>query len=82
MFSACAKPVNKNNDDNPITNDAPLADIEDGNLATSSKFKSPVATVTKRKRGSDKEQFSEDELNKTWREVLGNPPPLQTKVRA
>lgn len=55
-------------------------DIEDTASTTKkSPFKATVATVTKRKRGSDTEnQFNEEELNKTWREVLGNPPPIGT----
>ncbi|CAG9856188.1 unnamed protein product [Phyllotreta striolata] len=59
----------------------PIGDIEDTastntNPATV-RIKQTVAVVTKRKRQCDTEnRFSEEELNKTWREVLGNPPPL------
>ncbi|XP_057662319.1 DNA polymerase epsilon catalytic subunit 1 [Diorhabda carinulata] len=71
MFSAATKV--KQAEDNST------ADIEDvGANKNKSPFKIPsVATVTKRKRGSDKEnQFSEEDLNKTWRDILGNPPPI------
>lgn len=53
-----------------------LDDIEDfGTKKQSPQFKKPIVNVSKRKRGSDKEtQFTEEELDKTWREVLGNPP--------
>nr|CAH7746305.1 unnamed protein product [Callosobruchus chinensis] len=55
-----------------------MGDIEDGGSKNKSNFKSPVAVVTKRKRGSDKEnEFSEEDLSKTWREVLGNPPSME-----
>ncbi|CAG9765603.1 unnamed protein product [Ceutorhynchus assimilis] len=66
MFSKCAKPV---------VNDSPrVEDIEDMS-EKSPTFKRPVASVNKRKRGSDREnEFTEEELDKTWREVLGNPP--------
>lgn len=58
-------------------------DMEDFGIQKPSK--SPpvrVATVTKRKRGTNSdEEFTEDQLSKTWRDVLGNPPPLgKTKV--
>lgn len=52
-----------------------LKDIED--TVPKNNIIAPVATVSKRKRKDDKEsEFSEEDLNKTWREVLGNPPPL------
>lgn len=53
-----------------------IGDIEDfGATERSPTFKKPVANINKRKRGSDREsQFTEEELDKTWREVLGNPP--------
>lgn len=91
IFSRCSNPAN----DEPSSsgNKAPhqeltgfgvLGDIEDvGGNKTSPTFKRPVVNVTKRKRTADKENpFSETELDKTWREVLGNPPAWgSTKVQ-
>ncbi|XP_066147109.1 DNA polymerase epsilon catalytic subunit 1 [Euwallacea fornicatus] len=54
-----------------------VADMEDFGHSKdqSPTFKKPIGYVAKRKRGKDKEsQFTEEELDKTWREVLGNPP--------
>ncbi|CAH2005328.1 unnamed protein product [Acanthoscelides obtectus] len=75
MFTHSAKPVDQFGSSNGT--DSNMGDIEDGGRSNRSNFKSPVAVVTKRKRGSDKEnEFSEEDLNKTWREVLGNPPSI------
>lgn len=76
MFSVSSRKPNTSEDGT----DSHVVDIEDS--ATKSNFKPPVATVTKRKRGLDKESlYSENDLNQTWREVLGNPPPIgNTKV--
>lgn len=80
MFSVSTKKVIESNGKNQTGMTKSLTDIED--TASKTNFKAPVPTVTKRKRGSDKENmFSEDELNKTWREVLGNPPPIANEVR-
>lgn len=49
-------------------------DVEDFGK-TKNPLQRTVAVVNKRKR--EKEAvYSEEELNKTWREVLGNPPKL------
>ncbi|XP_064211685.1 DNA polymerase epsilon catalytic subunit 1 isoform X2 [Tribolium castaneum] len=65
MFAACPKPQT-------------LPDIEDFG-GTSSTDKRPIVTTIKRKRDSDKESgFTEEDLSKTWREVMGNPPPYGT----
>lgn len=56
----------------------PFPDIED--IARSSKSatnKRPMVTQTKRKRVED--EFSEEDLNKTWREVMGKPPSIGSK---
>ncbi|XP_018571015.1 DNA polymerase epsilon catalytic subunit A [Anoplophora glabripennis] len=57
-----------------------IKDIEDiSNNKPSSSHKVPVVTVNKRKRRKDSEaEFSEEELNKYWKEVLGNPPSYGT----
>ncbi|XP_023014693.2 DNA polymerase epsilon catalytic subunit 1 [Leptinotarsa decemlineata] len=82
MFSVLQKKpkLSENNSDvvdgNPdnLDSSSNIGDIEDV-ASTKDMFKTPVAVVTKRKRGSDKEnEFSEEDLNKTWREVLGKPP--------
>lgn len=71
MFAVLAKKPDTGN------NNGGLRDIEDVTASTSNS-KTSIVTVTKRKRGSEKEnEFSEDDLNKTWREVLGNPPPIK-----
>uniref|UniRef100_A0A6P7GFS4 DNA polymerase epsilon catalytic subunit n=1 Tax=Diabrotica virgifera virgifera TaxID=50390 RepID=A0A6P7GFS4_DIAVI len=77
MFSAVPKSKSIENDPSNSNQSGGTCEIEDMCMdKNNSSFKAPlVATVTKRKRGSDKEnQYTEDELNRTWREVLGNPP--------
>lgn len=71
MFSAASKNVTTDSIDNSVN------DIEDiVNNKPSSSHRVSVATVNKRKRRLDAEsEFSEEELNKYWKEVLGNPPP-------
>ncbi|KAJ8965898.1 hypothetical protein NQ314_003839 [Rhamnusium bicolor] len=82
MFAACAKPVNTGIENNQNKANSSIPDIEDAGSSKSPRGKVPVATVNKRKRGSDKEsEFSEEELSKTWREVLGNPPPYGNTER-
>lgn len=75
MFSVSSVKTNDGNNRNkPITNGS-VPEIEETN--SENKSKTSVASVTKRKRGAGEENpFSEDELNNTWREVLGNPPPI------
>ncbi|CAG9813248.1 unnamed protein product [Phaedon cochleariae] len=77
MFSALpkgAKPSSSNVIDQNQSGE--INDIEDIAKKGSSS-ESSVAVVTKRKRGSDKEnEFSKEDLNKSWRDVLGNPPPI------
>lgn len=86
MFSNRPRPVvnDKENEMNVENREstAASADIEDTVMDNTIKVNRPVVTVTKRKRGSDKEcEFTEDELNRGWREVLGNPPTYgETKV--
>ena len=64
MFSACPKPQ--------------VPDMEDFGTRPPLSEKRPMVTTSKRKRGSDNENFSEEDLNKTWREVMGNPPSYGT----
>lgn len=52
------------------------SDIEDFGIKKSPIHKRPIANVNKRKRSED--EFSEEELNKSWREILGNPPAYGT----
>lgn len=74
MFSK----INKNKNDNVIVNSV-IPEIQ--NDVSENKSKPSVPTITKRKRGVDECLFSEAELDKTWRDVLGNPPAMgQTKV--
>lgn len=56
------------------------SDIEDFGKRKSPNSNKPIVTVVnKRKRSED--EFSEEDLNKTWREVLGKPPAYgNTKV--
>ncbi|XP_050295840.1 DNA polymerase epsilon catalytic subunit 1 [Anthonomus grandis grandis] len=73
MFSRGPKPVaSTSKTPNPVIDD--MEDIGTSKRS-SPEFKRPLATVTKRKRGQESE-FGEEELDKTWREVLGNPPPF------
>lgn len=75
MFSK----INKNKNDNVIVvnNVTP----ESQNEVSENNSKQSVPTITKRKRGVDESLFSEAELDKTWRDVLGNPPAMgRTKV--
>lgn len=77
MFSVSSKKVNDDFDSERSQTDNRINDIEDivGSKPSSSR-KVPVVTVNKRKRRLDAEcEFSEEDLNKYWREVLGNPPP-------
>lgn len=69
MFSACPKPIDRKKDE---ASGNSVSDIEDFGTKKSSMQKRPLANVNKRKRSED--EFSEEELNKSWREVLGNPP--------
>ncbi|XP_025837463.1 DNA polymerase epsilon catalytic subunit A [Agrilus planipennis] len=74
MFTACAKP---HRDSSESGHSRDTSDIED-----IGKFKSPPSTskvgmVTKRKRQSDSDnEFQESDLGKSWRTVLGLPPPF------
>lgn len=78
MFSVSAKPSAVRGSS---SNENIVVDIEESATNRSPTFRKPMVTVNKRKRGSDKEEFQEEDLNKTWREVLGNPPPMgDTKV--
>lgn len=61
MFSVLPKSA----DDTP--------DMEDIGKRKSPVEKRPIANVNKRKRSED--EFTDDDLKKTWREVLGKPPP-------
>lgn len=73
MFSNCPKPS-----PNQINGNSSSSDIEDiGNGQAT--FKKPLATVSKRKRpvNSDNE-FEDVDFNKSWKEVLGSPPPVGT----
>lgn len=92
MFKFTAKPstsssmdVDENSDNdennrNETNVDTELPDIEEVGTSRGVLLKKPIAVVTKRKRGLEKgQEFTEEELNKSWREVLGNPPPY-TKV--
>lgn len=68
MFSVRAKSSTENSEK---TND-----IEDIGTIKSPTNKKPIANVNKRKRSDD--EFTEEELNKSWREILGNPPAYGT----
>ncbi|XP_060536886.1 DNA polymerase epsilon catalytic subunit 1 [Cylas formicarius] len=73
MFSLCSKSV-ENGERNSKTNAYDIEDVP--GTSTSPRFIKPIANVNKRKRGSEKgNEFTEDELEKSWREVLGNPSP-------
>lgn len=63
MFSACPKPQ--------------MPDIEDFGTVKSTE-KQPTVTTVKRKRSDKDSEFDEEDLCKTWREVMGNPPPYGT----
>ncbi|XP_044265120.1 DNA polymerase epsilon catalytic subunit 1 isoform X2 [Tribolium madens] len=52
-----------------------IRDIEDFGTTSGTTEKRPIVTTVKRKRGSDESEFDEEDLGKTWREVMGNPPP-------
>lgn len=59
-----------------------MADMEDLGKRKSPGEKRPIVNVSKRKRSGNEEEFTEEDLNKTWREVLGKPPSYgDTKVR-
>lgn len=76
MFSVCPK---NNVASTSTSKDA--ADIEDFGKRKSPSLNRPIVNVNKRKRSED--EFSEEDLNKTWREVLGKPPPYgNTKVNS
>ncbi|CAH0549983.1 unnamed protein product [Brassicogethes aeneus] len=76
MFSHSAKPAANENDRNGANSEPPVRDMEDI-VGDTPKVTRPMVTVTKRKRGSEKEcEFTEEELNLSWREVIGNPPPF------
>lgn len=66
MFSVCPK------ENLPSTSGA-SSDMEDFGKNKSPNNNRPIVNVNKRKRPD--EEFSEENLNKTWREVLGKPPP-------
>lgn len=56
-----------------------LSDIEDCVKTKTPSKNLPIVNINKRKRSED--EFSEEDLKKTWREVLGKPPPYgNTKV--
>lgn len=77
MFSAAPRKESTSDDAEDDANaSGETVDIEDS-AGGSSVFKRPVATVTKRKRVASGEDDDED-LGKSWREVLGNPPPMGT----
>ncbi|KAF2878625.1 hypothetical protein ILUMI_27547, partial [Ignelater luminosus] len=71
MFSACPKPVPSS------SRNTDIPDIENcvGGARKSPTNKIQVATVTKRKRKTNNE-FEDVDLGKSWREVLGSPPPF------
>lgn len=75
MFSlSSVKPNDVNNRNQSVTNGI-VPEIEE--TSSENKSKTSVTSVTKRKRGTDEQNaFSESELNNTWRDVLGNPPPI------
>ena len=55
-------------------------DIEDLGQPKTLKPSKPVTNKRKRD-GAFSQAISEDELNKSWREILGDPPPMgETKV--
>ncbi|XP_017892120.1 DNA polymerase epsilon catalytic subunit A [Ceratina calcarata] len=71
MFSVVPR---ENKDDN-IQNSHEPCDIEDAVEGTST-FKQPLPVVNKRKRSNDEDD--DRNINKSWREVLGSPPPRGT----
>lgn len=72
MFSVCSK-------ENLPSTSKDANDIEDFGKRKSPKNNLPIVSINKRKRSE--EEFTEDDLNKTWREVLGKPPSYgNTKV--
>ncbi|XP_066584539.1 DNA polymerase epsilon catalytic subunit 1 isoform X2 [Prorops nasuta] len=74
IFKREERPVVQNSDSDSSLNITNISDIEDMAGPSSSEFKRPMVTVTKRKR----ETADEDEtnINKSWRDVLGSPPPM------
>lgn len=70
--------TNTSSDDNNDSNAsiAEPCDIEDI-AGRKDSFKVPIASVTKRKRRNSEEE--EDNIkNKSWKEILGSPPPRGT----
>lgn len=79
MFSVSSKKVDRDSATERNQADSSLNDIEDIASDKPSPSKVPVVTVNKRKRRKDSEtEFSEEELNKYWKDVLGNPPSYGT----
>ncbi|KAB7504214.1 DNA polymerase epsilon catalytic subunit A [Armadillidium nasatum] len=89
MFSVVAKPSSKSSESNLNQNKAtnsksqdlfatqPTPDLEDILTPQSTNKSVPVVTVSaKRKRPNTTSEFSEDDVHKSWREVLGNPPKM------
>lgn len=70
MFSKISK--NKNDTENTAVNTR-IPKIQDDISENNS-----VPTITKRKRGVNENLYSEADLEKTWRDVLGNPPTMDT----
>lgn len=75
MFAFVPKPANVEND----SSETAVMDIEDI-AGGSSDVRVPYSTVNKRKRITleDEEDMMEEEAAKSWREVLGDPPPMGT----
>ena len=74
MFGVVERPQEQESDSDEDTSNSDIRDIEDSG-GDSALFKRPVATVSKRKRPASTE---EEDITKSWREVLGNPPPPAT----
>lgn len=73
MFASCPKP--SLNESRASTSSS---DIEDTCNQTPT-FKKPIATVIKRKRAVNSDnEFEDVDFNKSWKEVLGSPPPIGT----
>lgn len=62
-------------EDSQDADEPEVRDIEDA-AGSSIKFKKPVAVVTKRKRAASQDE--DTALNKSWRDILGPPPPMGT----
>lgn len=73
MFANCPKPTANQNNGNSSSSD--IEDIAN----TTPTFKKPIATVSKRKRlPNSNNEFEDVDFSKSWKEVLGSPPPVGT----